>query len=169
MMASAAPEARRLFFGLWPDADTVDAIQQAGNRLLRDGRRIPADKLHLTLAFLGRCTAEDRDALYRRADQIRLPAFDVALDRVDYFQRPRIVWLGPTCVPDALTRLAAALVDPALENRRFRPHVSLARGARPPAASAIPPIVWNVRHFALIESGARGQPGVYRTLASWPL
>lgn len=168
-MASPATEARRLFFGLWPDTATTESIQQAGDRLLQDGRRIPADKLHLTLAFLGSCTAEDRDALYRRAGQIRLPSFDLVLDRVGYFQRPRIVWLGPTRVPDALTRLAAALGGPALENPRFRPHVSLARGATPAAASTLPPIVWNVRHFALIESGAQGQPGIYRTLDSWPL
>lgn len=160
---------RRLFFGLWPDAAAIQAMGQAADRLAPGGRRIAADKRHLTLAFVGHCSADEMQLCCRRADQLRLPSFDVVLDRADYFQRPRIVWLGPTRVPDALTRLAAALASPGLENRPFRPHVSLARGARPLAALAISPIAWNVRHFALIESGAQGQPGAYRTLQSWSL
>lgn len=164
-----ADDTRRLFFALWPDTATIDAIDRATDRLLQDGRRIPLDKLHLTLAFLGRCTADDVQVCCRRADQIRLSPFDIMLDRVGYFARPRIGWLGPSRVPDGLRRLATALASPALENRVFRPHVSLARGAESMPASTISPIAWNVRHFALIESGVSGQPGAYRTLQEWPL
>lgn len=165
----SAHDSRRLFFGLWPDAATSAAINRVADQLVCDGRRIPSDKLHLTLAFLGRCTDDDVQTVCRCADQICLPPFDLVLDRADYFQRPRLVWLGPAQVPETLTQLASVLAPPALENASFRPHVSLARGAKPLAASAISPIVWNVRHFALIESGDHGRPGAYRTLQQWPL
>jgi 2'-5' RNA ligase len=80
--------------------------------------------------------------------------------------------LEPLAVPDALLDLHAALgqalagLGIALEERPFRPHVTMARhasGATPPHAPAH--IAWPVTGFALVES--RPDHGGYIVLRNY--
>lgn len=165
----APPRVRRVFFALWPDWPAGEAINRWTRTNDISGRIVPVDGLHLTLAFIGNCNAGDLARCVQRAQAIRCSAFAITLNRVGYFRRPGIVWLGPDQTPGALDQLAATLTPEGLENGRFRPHVSVARNAHPVAPAAVAPITWRARRFALIESGANGRPGDYHTLDSWPL
>ncbi|WP_423823329.1 RNA 2',3'-cyclic phosphodiesterase [Salinisphaera sp. SPP-AMP-43] len=160
---------QRLFFTAWPPPLVADQVAERARVLDLAGRAVPRDKLHLTLAFHGRCDVGQRLRLIEMADAIVLRPFELVFDRLDCFVRPRIVWLGVSEIPTTLSELAEKLAGERVDRRGFVPHISVMRDAEPVAARAIEPIVWPVADFALVESGAHGQPGGYRTLARWAL
>lgn len=137
------------------------------------GRRVAAHRLHLTLAFFGHADDGRIERLCAHAAQIRVPPFALQLDRIGYFVRPRILWLGPSVVPAPLAALAEAVraMDDAPDhNKTFRPHITLARDASPVSDRArIAPIAWPVTRFSLVQSGADGAPGAYSQLDQWRL
>jgi 2'-5' RNA ligase len=151
----------RLFFALWPDS-AVRAVLQASCQAVTvscGGRPVPSRNYHLTLAFLGQVDSADLAGIRAAAAQVHMPALTLVLDRVGYFPGPRILWVGPTEVPPALTGLVAdlwqALASVGLRPpaRAFNPHLSLCRNSpAPPAQIAVPPVRWRVRGFALIRS-----------------
>lgn len=162
----APPE--RLFFAAWPPASVCDAITQRVHGLHVDGRRVARERLHLTLAFHGLCDAQARAALIARADALQATAFDLRLDRVGQFGGGKTLWLAPTVVPDALQALAQTL-GATLDERTYRPHVTISRKAAPITPRPIAPIDWRIEAFALVASGHGGAPGGYRDLARWRL
>lgn len=142
MAAMATPGTLRLFIGLWPDAQTRDALQaQAdGWRWPDAARRTRPERLHLTLHFLGPVQAQ-RVPEVQAALQVRWEGCTLDLDRA-------VVWPGgiavleagrvPPALADVHAALAARLLPLGLpvDARPYRPHVTLARkatGARPPA------------------------------------
>ena len=96
-MSSAATEpTQRLFFALWPPGAVCNAIDRFSRHAIRkQARRVPADKLHITLAFAGPVTAAVRDCLVDGADRIHAEPFEMQLDTVGYWPRPRVLWSAP--------------------------------------------------------------------------
>ncbi len=165
----------RLFYALWPDAATRDALAalQAPVR----GRKVPAANLHLTLAFLGSQPRASLGVLARLLDRLPGPAFTLTIDRYGHFGKARIAWAGPSAPPDELTWMHHALAH-ALEAAQvnvksaggFRPHVTLARDAEAVDARIAAPVVWRVEQVVLVESvpltgGVRYEPLAGRLLA----
>jgi RNA 2',3'-cyclic 3'-phosphodiesterase len=109
--APAAPDTLRLFFALWPDDATRDALNRAGKWLHQHwgGRRMRADTLHITLAFLGSTPAEQLDALTACADAVQADAFELILDQAGYWRHNRIGWLGASQTPPQHVELVGAL------------------------------------------------------------
>ena len=103
-------------------------------------RRVPAERLHVTLAFLGSRPAEDVDAVAAvlrasagPAPQLRCAGV-VALPR----RRPRVVAVRLEESGDALARLQAAVASGLAaagvyepERRPFLAHVTVGRSRRP--------------------------------------
>jgi 2'-5' RNA ligase len=177
-MCSTTTESRqRLFFALWPDAATRQALVKASRALL--GRRIkqvPAENLHITLAFAGPVTAPVRDCLVAAAERIRAAPFELTLDHVGHWPRPRIFWIGPAHTPPGLWSLVEALNQAfescglQRETRPFQAHVTLARKVRrapPPVEMA--PISWSIGDFSLVESVTDAHGASYRRLVTWKL
>ena len=160
---------QRLFFALWPPPDIAEQIAETARALDAGGTPVARDKLHVTLAFHGACDAAGRDALIARAERAVAPPIDLLFDRLGGFEKPRLIWLGLSDPPSPLLDLAAFLRGPALDPRRFVPHITLLRKAAPISACAVTPLGWRAREFTLVESGAHGAPGTYRILARWPL
>jgi 2'-5' RNA ligase len=108
------------------------------------------------------------------ASSLRAAAFALALDRVGSFRRSRVAWAAASAPPPALVAMQSALEQGLrasgfeLEERPFRPHVTLARKTqeRVPLASIVP-IAWACDEVALVVSDLAS--GEYRTLESWPL
>jgi 2'-5' RNA ligase len=171
--------ARRLFFALWPD-DAIRVLiaeRCAAHVHAAGGRPIPAEKLHVTLAFLGSVAESRLPAVLEAAGRVRAAAFEMELLRVTCWRQTRILSLQPTGVPAPLAALVGALREPLRDcgfepdPRPYRAHVTLARDARPPRglADAIEPIDWTIGEMSLVESLTLPSGAQYQRLQSWSL
>ena len=140
------------------------------------GRATSADKIHLTLAFLGDQPADRIPALHHLADGIRAPGFVLSLDEIGYFRRTGINWLGASAPQTGLAALHAQLALTLhaggfpVDERPYAPHLTLARGSKTGLRRRLPePIGWPVSSFALVASELGSGGPTYRTLAEWRL
>lgn len=124
----------RLFVAI----DLPDSIRAQLADLAREldgARKVPPDQLHLTLRFIG---GADNECLQRIKDALATvtsPPFSLALAGVGCFpspRRPRVIWAGITAderlvlLQGAVEKAVAAAGIPS-EERRFSPHITLAR------------------------------------------
>lgn len=176
--AANKPATERLFFALWPDDDLRHTIRRHCKALLRHGggRPMAVENLHITLAFLGNTTLEQRACVERAADAIRVPPFELTIDHAAHWPRPRVLWIGPSEQPQPLLDLAAALHEGAtacglkLDARPYRAHLTLMRKvARPPAQMGIRPFVWPVDRFVLVRSKTLPEGVRYEVVREWRL
>ncbi len=165
----------RLFFALWPPPAAAQALADWASGVGRDtgGKPIAANKIHLTLAFLGNADPEKAIAA---AQQLRCAAFDLPIEVSEYWKHNQIVWAGPRRTPDPLERLVEALqlelyrASFILERRPFAAHVTLLRKARtPPTLPDLPQVQWPAREFALVQSRTSSEGSIYATLKTFPL
>lgn len=140
-----------------------------------------AEKLHLTLKFLGEVEATRVESLERAAKRAAgsVEQFEARLQDAGAFPprgNPRVLWLGLQDETNALARLQERLeAECALENfpreaRAFHPHITIARIRVPAAAPARhlaklhgemgfdPPASFNVNEIIVMRSelGAGG-------------
>ena len=160
----------RLFFALWPDDATREALQRLQTAIA--GRRTAYGNLHITLAFLGRQPASQVPALLSILNGLSGTAMPLIIDRVGYFSRNRIAWAGMHAVPPALHNLqrrldgALAAGNIAFDRRtEFKPHITLARDADAPLDLPFDPFDWEVRTLALVHSVAQAGRHVYKVVA----
>ena len=171
-------ERSRLFFALWPDA----RLQRQCADWVRDhlsgrtGRRLPAVNLHVTLAFIGEVDATGRACVESVADDVRSDAFTLMLDRVGYWRRPQVVWLGAGHSPPALIELAKRLreglkrCEVEVDRRPFQAHMTVIRKAvKGPGVVPAPLVQWPVAAFVLVSAELRPEGACYRILRRWPL
>lgn len=88
-------------------------------RLRYGGRAIPAENLHLTLAFLGEVTLEAVPRLKDAVASVFEKSFDLVLDRTGCWPQSGIGWLGPSEAPDELIALHDRLVAIASQRARY--------------------------------------------------
>lgn len=169
-----AETARRLFLGLWPDAGVREQLARLAARTVE--RPVRAGNLHLTLVFLGASNPRQYDCIRAAAAGVCGEPFELRLDYLGGFRRPRIQWLGCQQIPPAIHDLVRSLqaLLPACgytpERRRFVPHVTLARKVKQPRFQLIEtPIYWQVEEFALLESVPTPDGVMYRPLQKWGL
>ena len=173
MADAPGPGRRRLFFALWPDAATRQAIVRATRRAVREcgGKPTPQANLHVTLAFLGPVDAADL-ARVAALEPPPCAPFELVLDRLGYWERARVLWLAPREAPAALRALERDLWDRLValgferERKPYAPHVTLARKARGVAAD-VDRVVWPVGGIALVESQTGPRHSRYSVLESW--
>lgn len=172
-MTAAEPATIRLFLGLWPDPAAMPALTAHAEAWAwtPQARRTPADRLHVTLHFLGNVAAARLPQL-RQALELSWEGCELLLDRATVWPGG-IAVLEATQVPHALARLHAELgrrlqaLDLPPEARPYRPHATLARkaaGSRPPEMAR--PLSWRCSPgYALVRShgGGRG----YETLHAY--
>ena len=165
----------RLFFALWPPADTARSLAEWAAEVGKQsgGRTTAVENIHLTLAFLGETEPDKAIAAARdvKAAHHRLP-----IDAAQYVKRNEMVWVGPAQMPAALAGLAGDLhralraAGFALEERPFRAHVTLIRKARmPKAIPPVPPVEWPVDEFLLMRSHTSPKGSTYEPLERFAL
>lgn len=142
----------------------------------REGLRwTPADRLHVTLAFLPDVPERILEPLDERlrAALLDLPPFTCRLSGAGAFpnpDRPAVLWLGVDRGRDELEHLAqrvrsaASVAGAAPDGQRFVPHLTLARPPRNRSAIRWLRVLdtyasrsWQVEEVSLIESQPRGQ------------
>lgn len=149
-------------------------------------RWVPVEQLHLTLAFLGEVEESTAGLLTESLSQIKSPDFDLRFTGAGCFpdrHRPRVLWIG--LEPKPLLMAIAARVRESVfscgilqEERRFSPHITLARLKLPaspeseaflgqPQHLKLPPV--HVREFTLFQSRLTPQGAVHVPLISFPL
>ena len=149
-------------------------------------RWVPAEQIHLTLAFLGEVDEDTAGRLTDELARIQAEAFNLSFSGTGCFpnlHHPRVLWAGLQQEP-ALTRLAAAIHSAVracgipLEERPFSPHITLARLKLPCSREAgeflgnyrsltIPP--FPVQEFTLFQSRLSQQGAVHLPVRSFPL
>lgn len=157
------PDRARLFIALWPDAAVRAALHavSAQWQWQPGAAPVPADRLHLTLHFLGHVPRE-RIAALRAAITVPITPCVLTLDRAALW-RGGVAVLEPIAVPTPLVELHLALgaalraLGVPVETRPWRAHVTLARRARGDVPR-ITPLAWPVRGHALVESRLQPRP-----------
>jgi RNA 2',3'-cyclic 3'-phosphodiesterase len=159
-LAPHAGKPLRLFIALWPGEalqQSIAAWQQAWS-WPPHAAPVKAERLHLTLHFLGNVAAA---RLPKLAQAMRVPfePFTLTFGQPEVWPNGVAVVL-PDRAPAALLRLHAALgrelaaLDLPVDERPYRAHVTLARrahGAKPPPQG--PNLRWRIEEgFVLVRS-----------------
>lgn len=175
----------RLFIAI----ELPEDIKRALGRLRVDipgARWVPAEQIHLTLAFLGEVQETTVGRLTGELSQIQTPEFNLCFTGTGCFpdrRRPRVLWIGLGPEP-RLKTLAARVHEAVLacgipqEERPFSPHITLARLKLPAARECgafldqhqqeiLPPI--SVREFTLFQSRLTPQGAVHSPIKSFRL
>ena len=162
----------RLFFAIWPGAAAARELARVAESLagLVGGRPIPAEKIHMTLAFLGSLDEGGAGRAAIAAARVRPDEIRMAIDQVGSFRRARVGWAAPSQPDERLGRLQERLAAElraagfALEERAFTPHATLVRKIGKPVPRApMAPIEWRSRALTLVETTG----GRYEVLESW--
>ncbi len=167
---------QRLFFALWPDDDLRERI--ATTTLLRlagaGGRPQRPDQWHVTLVFIGQVAANRVDAVLRSAAGIRRVPFVVSFETIEFWRKPHVVCMTASTTPapciGLVGDLRAALMQEGfeVEDREFRPHVTLARKVSSwPPSTRVDPVVWPAQRFALVQSVTGSGGSRYEPLRWW--
>ena len=168
----------RLFYAIWPDVAVQQALAERAHECRRicGGRSIPAERLHVTVAFLGEVTDELFPPLLEVGGSLGASGCDLVLDELAYWRQSRVVYAAPSRIPAALSALASTLNERlaraglCVEERPFAPHVTLLRDAkRAPRGVAFAPLAWRAQALSLVETLRRDGKHAYRTRASWTL
>ena len=170
----------RCFVACWPDDATRKRLDEVAQDVLGrtpGARRVRAENLHLTLAFIGELpqlkAREAADALR----DVAVEAFNWRIDHIGRFERAHVLWAGGPAEP-RLEQLAERVRDRLhalqirFDTKRFAAHVTLlrdlpSRGPAGPvdAVEAVEAFVWPVRSALLLVSGRDAQGATrYRPL-----
>lgn len=172
------PEVRRLFLALWPEAAVRAALLEVQRGLPADiGRAVKADNLHITLAFLGSTPAQRQSCIEAALDDVVAQCFSLQLDRLGFWRKPQVLWVGSERSPPPLQTLvdgvgrAVAQCGCRLDSRPFQIHLTLFRKVRKPPRElpVVAPIQWPVESFALVESVTAASGVCYKVLKTWAL
>lgn len=169
----------RAFLGLTPDVKTKLAIELWRNKAFPCFYApVPAANFHITLAFLGQISPKQLDALCDSVNQIsEIQTFDVSLNQVGYWSKPKALWLGCNDIHNEHLKLVKSLsqignsIGLQLPKQDYIAHLTLARkcSVSPPAALIEPTLTWRNAEFHLFESMS-GKKGVsYHIRHSWLL
>jgi 2'-5' RNA ligase len=143
------------------------------------GRPTPAERLHLSLNFVGTFRGPPTRAVMEKAkalaDKVSAPAFTVTLNHVESWKgdpHPLVLLgdegvIGVELLHHAIHKaLAAGTMAPRREPEIW-PHVSLLWDSAPAPRAFVDPIRWTAREFVLLDS-PHGE-GRHEVLGRWPL
>lgn len=165
---------KRLFFGLWPEPSLrLECSQILGKIDRKHLQPVAAKNLHVTLVFLGQVNNQQEAAICVAADTLKVPALSINFDKLNYWQKPGILCLTSSCFDQQLTQLAAELSAIAtahgisVDDRPYKPHVTLARKAKAAVELEFAPVVWRAERFCLLESCSLVDGVEYSVVREW--
>lgn len=169
----------RVFFALWPAEAESEALAawQGPLKQLCGGRAMRQETLHVTLVFLGEVERARLESLRRAAQEVRAEGFELCFDAAHYWGHNHIVYAAPDHTPPQVAQLVGALEHSlaghgfTFDPREHKLHITLLRNARwtHAALPVMPPVCWQIKDFALMQSVPQGGVMSYRVLARFPL
>jgi 2'-5' RNA ligase len=168
----------RLFFAVRPCPAERDSLAKAAQSLSLglDARLVPRNNYHVTLAFIGEVAAAELATLQRIGAAQAASTLAFRFDAFEYWPKPEVVVAAARTVPDALQALwqqlhrELAVHQWALDPKRLRPHVTLARKvSQAPVLQAMSPVNWVAREFCLMRSELGAPQPAYTVVDTWPL
>lgn len=169
------PKSTQRLFLAFPAGQLKRPLLRLQDRLDLPGRRIPPEQFHMTLRFLGELDAVQQARVEQMVDLLPLVAFRLELDKLGCFGRARVLWLGPTQIPEPLITLAGqaelGVQELGLPASRpgFHPHISLFRHTSARRLPIIPPIHYQPDRLILYLSRPTREGPVYECARSWAL
>jgi RNA 2',3'-cyclic 3'-phosphodiesterase len=167
---------KRLFFALWPDADTRKHIQQIQQCVENDRlQKTRVENFHVTLLFLGNIDAVQEQQLVSAAAKIQSDCVQLCFDTLAFWRKPGILCLTASQQSDALLALVEKLqmlaydIGIETEERPYKAHVTLARKAKFRHELDVKPFYWQAEGFVLAESTQSELGVAYRVLHRWSL
>jgi 2'-5' RNA ligase len=161
----------RLFFGLFPDAETSLRVGRFGERFIGEhhleGAQLKTERLHVSLHHVGvykRLRSKFVYAARQAGKSVSMHPFEMTFRFIKSFEAAPSTIGGPRRRPlvllgdgDALLELhkvlGAAMEKSGLRPAtHFTPHMTVFYGAKPIPTQAIEPIRVVVKQFALIHS-----------------
>lgn len=147
---------------------------------------VPPENLHLTLRFIGEVAVPEVADIMAALAQVRGAPMDVTLAEVGHYgpaARARVLWVGVERNPALVQlrdRIESSLVRAGIEpeQRKFSPHITLARLKRAPARRIRDFVEarnlfragpFRVDRFVLFSSLLGGENSVHRVEADYPL
>ena len=174
-MTAQDPSRERVFYALWPPPELQGILADWARELQRHtgGKPLTAERIHVTLAFIGSVLPAQTQALLECGDGIAPPRAQLVLDQLGFWARKGILWAGSREPDPHLLRFVDQLhqrlrrLGFRLEDRPFRPHITLLRRARRRARTDIEPLVWPVNEFVLVRSQLTPEGAQYMILRRW--
>jgi len=149
-------------------------------------RWVPPENLHLTLRFIGEVSEGEMEDIHLALASVQVRQFDISLSGMGHFEsggEVRTLWARVEKSPALAglqARVESALVRIGLEReeRRFMPHVTLARLRDAPLSRVSNFLALNnlfragpipVDSFTLFSSFLRQEGAIYQSEADYPL
>lgn len=165
---------KRLFFALWPNSETRKKIGGINQSINSEGlKRVKSDNLHVTLIFLGNIDAELETMIRQSIKNMSVQPFTLYFDKLAFWRKPRLLCLTTSQYDQQLAILVDNLrkeleqCGVAVEDRVYKPHISLARKARRLIDIDVQTIEWSVQSFCLVESISTAEGVHYQVLQRW--
>ncbi|OAI12832.1 2'-5' RNA ligase [Methylomonas lenta] len=166
---------KRLFFALWPDQNTRQQCQQVIQSLPGQGKPVVANNLHVTLVFLGNIDQARQIAITKAANTIDIQPMRLIFNHLNFWKKPAVVCLVAEQVDPAVSNLVAQLSMSArqlgieLDDRPYKPHITLLRKAKSQVNIDFNPIHWQSNSFCLVESCSTTSGVEYRVIERWTM
>ena len=165
---------KKLFFALWPDDAIRLQCRNVIGKITGHCAPVAVSNLHATLLFLGRISSEQEAAITAAAAVLPIPQISLCFDQFSFWKKPGVYCL--TCrefaqeVVTLSEQLAAIAKHSAVtvDERPFKPHITLARNAKQTELIEFESIVWQTQTFCLVESCSLATGVEYRVLKRWP-
>lgn len=171
----------RMFFGLWPDAETratfagEDKTVFGGN----GGKMVPPDEFHITLRYMGEVPAPlmaSLEDLGARAARVVQPTV-IELDAVEWWREAKVLVRVAKTLPRPMFELDQALqvglksIGVAVDPKPLKIHLTIVRNIppHPNGIGAAVPLAWDAHSLALIEGSPDPAGPRYRVRKQWKL
>ncbi|MCM2356922.1 MAG: RNA 2',3'-cyclic phosphodiesterase [Geobacteraceae bacterium] len=153
---------------------------------LPEARWVPMEQFHLTLRFIGEVDEAGFRAIKVALAGVQAPPFPLALKGIGHFppgRHPRVLWVGlegSAPLLELQQEVELALVSAAIppEERKFSPHITLARLKETPAEKVLAleqrqgefaSTPFPVTEFHLYSSTLTREGAIHTREASYPL
>lgn len=165
---------KRLFFALWPDDITRQQCVKITKGINKEkARPVNPANLHVTLLFLGNIAADKEISFRLEAATIPIPKTTLRFDQLNFWKKPGVLCLTATDSSPELMALVdnlsivARKLDIPIDERPFKPHVTLVKKAKELTTLEFEPVIWHSKSFCLVESCSLINGVEYRIIEQW--